>query len=127
MASGLYLDTHVIVWLYDSDIDKLSKDACRLIDSRILYVSEFVRLELQYLYEINRLVKEPDTIIRYLEDEIELNRCGHKLSSIISESFLHNWTRDPFDRLITANASLMGDDLLTKDRKILENYKNSLW
>lgn len=74
METRLYLDTHVVVWLYDSEIDKLSKKASNLIDSSIIYVSEFVRLELQYLYEIKRIIKEPDTILRYLEDEIELNR-----------------------------------------------------
>ena len=127
METRLYLDTHIVVWLYDSEIDKLSKKVSKLIDSSIIYVSEFVRLELQYLYEIKRIIKEPDTILRYLEDEIELNRCDRRLSSIITESFLHNWTRDPFDRLITANASLKGDNLVTKDGKILENYINALW
>ena len=127
METKLYLDTHIIVWLYDSEIEKLSKKACQLIDSCFLYVSEFVRLELQYLYEIKRIEKEPDTIIRYLKDEIGLNCCDHKLSGIITESFLHNWTRDPFNRLITANASLMDNDLLTKDEKILKNYKNAVW
>jgi len=82
---------------------------------------------LQYLYEIKRIIKEPDTILRYLEDEIGLRHCDHKLAAIITESFLHKWTRDPFDRLITANASLMGDNLLTKDGKILANYINALW
>ncbi|MCF6335101.1 MAG: PIN domain-containing protein [Spirochaetales bacterium] len=127
METRLYLDTHIVVWLYDSEIKKLSKKACQLIDSGLLYVSEFVRLELQYLYEIKRIEKEPDTIICYLEDEIGLKRCDHKLSGIITESFLHDWTRDPFDRLITANASFMDDNLLTKDEKILKNYKNAIW
>jgi PIN domain nuclease of toxin-antitoxin system len=127
METRLYIDTHVVVWLYDSEIEKLSHKACKLINSCLLYVSEFVRLELQYLYEIKRFEKEPDTIIRYLEDEIGLTRCNHKLSGIITESFLHGWTRDPFDSLITANASFMNNNLLTKDEKILKNYKNAIW
>lgn len=127
METRLYLDTHVIIWLYDGEIDKLSTRACGLIDSRFLFISEFVRLELQYLFEIKRLKKEPDTIICFLEDEIELNRCDRELKGIITESLRHTWTRDPFDRLISANASLMGDALLTKDGNILKNYKYAVW
>ena len=35
-----------------------------------------------------------------------------------------SWTRDPFDRVITAQAALEQDRLITKDRVILEKYEH---
>jgi PIN domain nuclease of toxin-antitoxin system len=37
------------------------------------------------------------------------------------------WTRDPFDRLITAQAALGESTLLTKDDTIRTNYANAVW
>ena len=37
------------------------------------------------------------------------------------------WTRDPFDRIITAQAELCGAKLLTKDRTIHNYYVNAAW
>lgn len=51
----IYLDTHVVVWLYCGLTDKLSDLAKSLIDDHEVYVSAIVRLELQYLYEIKRI------------------------------------------------------------------------
>ncbi|MBW2708024.1 MAG: transposase, partial [Deltaproteobacteria bacterium] len=38
-----------------------------------------------------------------------------------------SWARDPFDRIIVANATVDRDILVTKDQNILENYEKSMW
>lgn len=38
-----------------------------------------------------------------------------------------SWTRDPFDRIIVAPASLNHNILVTKDQSILKNYENAKW
>lgn len=52
----IYLDTHVVVWLYAGLTAKLSDLAKLLINKHELYISPIVRLELQYLYEIDGLL-----------------------------------------------------------------------
>ena len=38
-----------------------------------------------------------------------------------------SWTRDPFDRLIVAQASLAGAPLVTKDRMIRKHFAKAAW
>jgi PIN domain nuclease of toxin-antitoxin system len=55
----IYLDTHVVVWLYAGDAAVFSPGAKQAINSSPLSVSPVVRLELTYLYEIGRLRTPP--------------------------------------------------------------------
>jgi PIN domain nuclease of toxin-antitoxin system len=40
---------------------------------------------------------------------------------------MQDWTRDPFDRLITAQAAVGSDVLITKDATITANYPRAVW
>ncbi|PAX56949.1 type II toxin-antitoxin system VapC family toxin [Brunnivagina elsteri] len=123
----IYLDTHVVVWLYSGLTDKLTDIAKTLINDNEVYVSAIVRLELQYLYEIKRITDEPDVIITNLSEQIGLKICNKNFNNIISISLTITWTRDPFDRIITANALLNNNILLSKDQNILNNYLYAKW
>jgi PIN domain nuclease of toxin-antitoxin system len=123
----IYLDTHVVVWLYSGLTDKLSELAKSLINDNEIYISAIVRLELQYLYEIKRITHQPDTIIAELSEQIDLQICNKSFNQIISMSLAINWTRDPFDRIITANAQIGNNMLLSKDGNILNNYTCAKW
>jgi PIN domain nuclease of toxin-antitoxin system len=115
------------VWLYAGLIDKLSELAKNLINESEIYVSPIVRLELQYLYEIKRITHQPDTIIAELSEQIGLQICSRSFNQIISVSLTINWTRDPFDRIITANSQIGNNILLSKDENILNNYAYAKW
>ncbi|MCD6397141.1 MAG: PIN domain-containing protein [Spirochaetaceae bacterium] len=123
----IYLDTHVLVWLYTGQVKKLSTLAKDLINENPVYISPIVRLELQYLYDIKRITDKSNDIIIDLSDRIGLKVCEKSFSTIIAESLKLSWTRDPFDRIIVANASLSGNVLITKDQLILGNYINAKW
>ena len=56
-----YLDTHVVAWLYEGLVEKLSSPARQAIEDSTLLFSPMVELELQYLHEIGRLTVPPDT------------------------------------------------------------------
>ncbi len=123
----IYLDTHVIVWLYDKRVELFTKQGIELIEKSELFISPIVKLELQYLYEIKRIKNRPSEIIDELVDKIDLKICSKKFEKIVNLSIKEDWTRDPFDRLIVSNAKIEDNILLTRDRKILSNYQNAKW
>ena len=100
--SLVYLDTHIVVWLYAGLLDKFTPKAKAGIDDNNVVISQFVRLELQYLYEIGRIKIKPDKIIGNLAREIDLKISECPLKNIIEEALKINWTRDVFDRLLVA-------------------------
>ena len=112
-----YLDTHVVVWLFAKEFQKISKPAKRLINENDIFISPLVRLELEYLYEIQRINFEADTIINDLSYDIGLNVCDKKFNTIINSALKVSWTRDPFDRIIVAHASIDSNILLSIDKK----------
>ena len=123
----IYLDTHIVVWLFAGQIEKLSIQAKDLLNSNVIHISPIVQLELQYLLEINRITVSPNDIITDLSNTIGLQICDKNLNSIINRSMKLNWTRDPFDRIIVANAAIDDDFLVTKDQTILKNYRKALY
>ena len=70
----IYPDTHVVVWLYAGEIKKLTKQARDLINGHEVIISSVVRLELQYLFEIQRIRDEANEIVLDLSDRICLSR-----------------------------------------------------
>ncbi len=111
----IFLDTHVVIWLYAHLFDKLSALSEKLINNNDLYCSPMVKLELKYLFEIDRITEKPNPIIDGLGKEIGLTIRNIELNQLIDQSLDIIWTRDPFDRLIVAQARLEGAFLLTKD------------
>ncbi|WP_017749710.1 PIN domain-containing protein [Scytonema hofmannii] len=86
----IYLDTHVVAWLYSGLTDKLTDIAKTLINENEVYISEIVRLELQYLYEIKRIKDKPDLIIAHLSNQIGLQICERSFNDIISMALVSN-------------------------------------
>ena len=124
----IYLDTHVVVWLFSQELEKISKKAIDLIEGHQLLVSPMVVLELEFLYEIGRLTYNHHEIIASLSDTIDLKVCDLPFALVAKESTRLYWTRDPFDRLIVANASCNNKSiLLSRDKTIRDNYDRTVW
>ena len=123
----IYLDTHIVVWLYDKREELFTQRAIDLIEANSLFISPVVKLELQYLYEIKRVKNSPTEILDELENTIDLKIRDLSFEKVIDLSLREQWTRDPFDRIITAYAKRDNKILLTKDKKILSNYHKAIW
>lgn len=123
----IYLDTHLVVWLYAGLSERFSERARQLINQDDLYISPVVRLELQYLYEIQRVTDDAHTIVVDLINRIGLLVCDKPFDNVVTSAMKFSWTRDPFDRLIVAHAALNDNILLSKDQHILANYAHSRW
>jgi PIN domain nuclease of toxin-antitoxin system len=123
----VHLDTHVVCWLYEGRPELLSAAAAAAVEGGRLFVSPVVDLELQLLREIGRILRGPDTVLRALAREIGLQVTTTDYRSAVAAARALAWTRDPFDRLIVADAMLAGARLVTKDRLIREHCPAALW
>lgn len=123
----IYLDTHVVVWLYVGDLSVFSPDAKQALRESPLLVSPVVRLELTYLYEIGRLKTQASIMLDYLATQIGLTVCDLPFEHVIAAAVNQTWTRDPFDRIIVGQAAVHSRGLITKDRSIREHYAQALW
>jgi PIN domain nuclease of toxin-antitoxin system len=123
----IYLDTHVVAFLYEdagASLPPLSKE---LIAGNELLLSPIVILELEYLFEIGRLTVEARTIIAAIQLGAPLRICDLPFEDVARAASQERWTRDPFDRMIVAQARLREATLITKDRLIREHYSRAVW
>ncbi len=123
----IYLDTHVVAWLYAGIRAKFSRKIRELLEKEDLYISPAVILELQYLYETRRTSEAGDRVVQDLSRRIGLQICDRALPAVVGAAVRHKWTRDPFDRLIVAQAELERNRLVTKDQVIRKHYRHALW
>lgn len=123
----IYLDTHVVAWLYAGDLDRFSPTAADLLDREPLLISPIVQLELEYLHEIDRVTVGSALILESLGQTLGLSVCDLPFVRVVVESVGETWTRDPFDRLIVAQAKARRARLITKDRSILDRYPGAVW
>lgn len=127
MASLIYLDTHVAAWLFAGKADLLPPQARARIEEGDVLVSPAAVLELQYLYEIERVAEPAQVVLDALGPEIGLKVCDLPFPAVAKAALSLVWTRDPFDRLIVAQATVQGAALLTKDREIHDHYPHAVW
>ena len=123
-----YVDTQVAIWLNEANLAKLSQKALSLIQAADVRISPMAVVELEYLYEIRRIIVRPQDILVKLGAEIGLTVCNHPFPAIAEMALGESWTRDPFDRIIVAHAKSNGAaPLVTKDELIRANYPNARW
>jgi PIN domain nuclease of toxin-antitoxin system len=123
----VYADTHILVRIYEGDTQKLSSAARHALDNYDPVVSAASMLELELLHEMGRLRISAETLIAALESDIGLRVCHLPFRDIVTHALKESWTRDPFDRLIVANAKAAGAPLVTKDERIRKHYRRAIW
>lgn len=124
-----YLDTHVVAWLAAGLGPARLQAAGRALiaGGGEVRISPMVRLELQYLHEIGRLGHPATDIYEQLAAEIGLRVCDAPSFAVVREAERQTWTRDPFDRLIVAQAAIHEAPLVTKDESIHAAYDRAVW
>jgi len=123
----IYLDTHAAAWLYAGETRFFPKPALRLLNEEALLISPMAVLELEFLREIGRITVGAEEVLEELSAKLGLEICRQPFERVAREALQIKWTRDPFDRLIVAQAQLAKERLLTKDEAILKNYPKAMW
>lgn len=120
----VYVDTQAALWIRRGK-DWLSKRAVEIIERGDLMVSPMVLFELQVIREIGRIQDSRDELMDYLRTSMGAVVCDLPWETVVRAAAAEQWTRDPFDRLIVANARARQSPLLTADRAILRNYADA--
>ncbi|MBI2605392.1 MAG: PIN domain-containing protein [Deltaproteobacteria bacterium] len=123
----VHLDTHCVLWLYEGARERFSKKAASRIEESRLSISPAVLLELQYLFEIEKITVPAQQIFTELKTRIDIDVLTEKFLDVVIIALSEHWTRDPFDRLIASHAKLMNAPLLTKDSSVRRHYGDAVW
>ena len=124
------LDTHVFLWL-DAEPEKLSKRVAEIIEekSNSLYLSLASIWEMQIKVQLGKL-----TLNSSLEEVITSNQADNRvqllsitLEHILTLNELADHHRDPFDRLLIAQAKAEKLILITNDAKLGEYAIQQIW
>lgn len=121
------IDTHTAFWLYSNRSDELTAGGRRLIDDEEVMISPVVELELTVLFEIGRFAVDGRTIVEGLVEAIGARRSPIPFATVVNSAHRLGWTRDPFDRLITADAIAADCQLLTDDDEIHRHCDLAVW
>ena len=123
-----YLDTHIVLWLASGKVNRLSSKARGLLGKAELLLSEMAFFELEYLHELGKTKFTARDLLEKVSHETNLRLCELPFSEIASAALDEKWTRDPFDRLIVANAKANGFAwLISADETIRKHYPRAVW
>ena len=123
-----YLDTNALIWLAQGSLDGISSKVDRMLKQADLRFSPMVLLELEYLYEVKRSKRTARDIQKKVEYEAGVRLCDLPFPAIANAALDEKWTRDPFDRMIVANAKANGFAwLISADGEIAQHYPRTVW
>jgi PIN domain nuclease of toxin-antitoxin system len=98
-----------------------------LIGGREPRISPLVELELAYMHEIGRARDPVPMMLAALRQNIGLEIDDASIAEIAHAAAGLTWTRDPFDRMIAAQAIVADAPLITADRTILTHLPLATW
>ncbi|GAA4823320.1 type II toxin-antitoxin system VapC family toxin [Nocardioides caeni] len=128
MTAPLHLDTHVVIWLFADQRHLVAGPVLDRLETDDLRISPMVRLELTYLHEVGRIAVPAARILDELERSIGLTDDTTPFALVTRTAAEQRWTRDPFDRVIAAQALAGFGVLATKDAMIREALRGyALW
>ena len=123
----IYLDTHAVAWLYAKELSRFTRAGLESLEANELRISPMVTLELEYLHETGRIQAKARAICDSLEQAVGLRVCECAFAPVARLALEQTWARDPFDRIIVAQAKLVEAPLLTKDSAIRKHYRKAFW
>ena len=112
----------------DANLKRITPKAQAVLDFATLLVSPIVLLELEYLYGIHRTNFRARDVQAKMSRDLSISVCDLPFGRVADAALDENWTRDPFDRLIVAQAKANGlTGLVTADERMREHYPMVIW
>ena len=116
-----------MIWLYEQNLRQIPTAVQRRINEEPIGLSPFVQLELDYLYELGRTGGAANAVVNELQLTLELAPLDVSSASVCRVAAGLTWTRDPFDRLLAAHATVAQLPLVTKDRTLRRHLSLAWW
>jgi PIN domain nuclease of toxin-antitoxin system len=124
----IHLDTHTAVYLAGGCGGEIPAAARAELESDDVAISPMAMLEIGYLFEIGRMSEPASSVQAALGAGLGVTVSAAPFAAVVQHALHVDWTRDPFDRLIVANALADGARLVTADRRIREHVPDvALW
>jgi PIN domain nuclease of toxin-antitoxin system len=114
-------------WLYEGADRRIPGAVRELLDTEEPFVSPLVELELTYLYEVGKVTEPATAPLAALRKTVGLQVADASFAAVAQAAAEISWTRDPFDRMIAAQAIVADVPLVTADRTILANLPLATW
>ena len=118
----LLLDTHVFLWL-QTDPERLGEQLPLVADPRTeLLLSAVSAWEIAIKHELGKLAlpEEPERYVPARMRTIGAQALAIEHSHALAVATIPNLHRDPFDRLLVAQAMLLGLTILTADPAVAQ-------
>jgi PIN domain nuclease of toxin-antitoxin system len=124
------LDTHTFLW-WLLDAPKLSAECRRIMEdgANEILMSAASGYELAYKAHVGRLTlpEHPETYVRSRLEATGFGALSVDLSHALRAASLPLIHRDPFDRLLVAQAQLEGLPIMTADPAIAQYDVDVIW
>jgi PIN domain nuclease of toxin-antitoxin system len=115
----LLLDTHTVLWWMAGEMERLSEPAKKAISGGSITISAVVIWEVAIKRGLGKLNAPADLLERLQRAGVDLLPITARHADRVGTLPLHH--RDPFDRLLVAQADCDGLALVSADRQ-LERY-----
>jgi PIN domain nuclease of toxin-antitoxin system len=128
----ILLDTHTFIW-WDSDSSQLSPKVYNLIKDEKgeneVYLSSVSVWEISIKHQIGKLPlnKPLEEIVRIQQDENQFQILPVTLAHALKVGDLPLHHKDPFDRLLVAQAIVEDFTLITKEPILSQYAANVIW
>src|SRR5262249_24970115 len=86
-------------------------------------VSPISLLEIKFLAEVGKLEVDIDAFAELVSSDSRFVVDEVSLLSLVQRSLIFDWTRDPFDRMLSAHSSLRRKPFCSVHRSILRNHE----
>lgn len=122
----IHIDTHVFEALYKGEPRRIAGRARTLIGGQPIRLSPAVLFELPF---IARKTGIEDVVAAVAEfgSVYDVSISPTRFDRVVEAAAALTWAREPFDRLIVANAIADGARLVTKDELIRANFPDAVW
>ncbi len=118
---NLFLDTHILLWWLDDNrsLSSQAREAIATTDN-LIFVSVAVIWEIRIKQALGKLKITPDFLIILQQQGFEILSITANHAFKVGDLPMHH--RDPFDRMLIAQAMEEGLTIMTHDR-IFKKYK----
>lgn len=114
----LLLDTHIFIWWLKDDRALSQKARALIVDAKAVYISSASIWEAAIKVQLGKLDAPIESLVESIENEgfLELSITAKHAAKVAQ---LPNHHRDPFDRILVAQALSEPLRLLTVDAKLM--------